>query len=552
MNRWLKVGIVLVALLVAALAAVYFLVNANTFRPLLESQMSTALGRKTTLGHLSFSPFSGSLVADDLQIADDPAYSSTPFLTAKQLRIGVAMRPLIFSRKLVVESFTAESPDIHLVRGAAGNWNFSSIGKNAASRAGNAQQESAFPDLSVGSIDIHDGRASVEFLAAPGQPQVPARVYDNVELSVQQFSFARQFPFSVSASLPAQGKVAVTGTAGPINQQNAAMTAFHAKVTITHLDPVAAGFLDPSAGVSLLADVDASVASDGQRLTSSGTAHLQHLRLVKSGAPTPNPVNLTYDIAQSLNSDDGQIHSATVQTGAVALHIAGTYQLVPKNPVVNVTVNGQGMPIDQLQALIRSAGVHLPNGSVLQGGTMNLAMAVSGPANNLVITGPLELDNTRLAGFDIGSRISGLAALGGIKTGDATDIHTLRLNLHSSSAGIATDNIYADMPAVGQATGSGTVSPAGALDYNLVVKVNTAQGLGKAGVGLLTKLNGFAGSTAQSAAANGVPMRVTGTASNPVITADVSGLMKRNVNAIFGTGKKGSAGSLLQGLFGKR
>ncbi len=50
-----------------------------------------------------------------------------------------------------------------------------------------------------------------------------------------------------------------------------------------------------------------------------------------------------------------------------------------------------------------------------------------------------------------------------------------------SKAGTEATNIYANLPALGESTGSGTVSPAGALNFRMVAKVTTAQGLGKAG-----------------------------------------------------------------------
>ena len=79
----------------------------------------------------------------------------------------------------------------------------------------------------------------------------------------------------------------------------------------------------------------------------------------------------------------------------------------------------------------------------------------------------------------------------------------------------------------------------------MIAKVNTAQGLGKAGVSLLTKLNSTAGTAGKSAAATGIPINITGTADNPVITADVSGLVKANATQILQ--KTG-----LSALFGKK
>ena len=69
-----------------------------------------------------------------------------------------------------------------------------------------------------------------------------------------------------------------------------------------------------------------------------------------------------------------------------------------------------------------AAAVRMPNGSVLKGGTLSLNLAVHGQAKALAISGPIALANTRLVGFDVGSKIHGIAALSGVKTGDRRNL----------------------------------------------------------------------------------------------------------------------------------
>jgi AsmA protein len=57
--------------------------HVNQFRPTLEGDLASALGRRVTIGHLRVAFLSGGISVDDISIADDPAFSSTPFLTAK-------------------------------------------------------------------------------------------------------------------------------------------------------------------------------------------------------------------------------------------------------------------------------------------------------------------------------------------------------------------------------------------------------------------------------------------------------------------------------------
>ena len=71
---------------------------------------------------------SGSVSAEDLSIADDPAFSKDPFIRAKSLKVGVEVMPLIFSKTLHVTDITLDKPEIALLRDASGKWNFSSLG----------------------------------------------------------------------------------------------------------------------------------------------------------------------------------------------------------------------------------------------------------------------------------------------------------------------------------------------------------------------------------------------------------------------------------------
>ena len=104
-KRWVKPVIAAAVLVIAVLAMIPFFVNADTFRPKIQVDLSSSLGRAVTMGHISLSLFTGSLVARDISIADDPAFATTPFLVAKELRIGVALGPLIFHRSVQITNF---------------------------------------------------------------------------------------------------------------------------------------------------------------------------------------------------------------------------------------------------------------------------------------------------------------------------------------------------------------------------------------------------------------------------------------------------------------
>src|ERR1700741_3062643 len=102
MKKTLKIVLIVVGVLVVVVLVAPFLISVNQFRPTIEEKASAALGRKVQLGNISLSLISGSLSAENLSIGDDPKFSSSPFLTAKSLNVGVEIVPLVLSKRLKV------------------------------------------------------------------------------------------------------------------------------------------------------------------------------------------------------------------------------------------------------------------------------------------------------------------------------------------------------------------------------------------------------------------------------------------------------------------
>ena len=144
MKRFLRIVAIIVAVLIVAIVALPFLIDINTFRPKLESELTDVLGRQVKVGNLSLALLSGGLSADDISIADDPQFSRTPFVQAKSLSVGVEMIPLIFSRQLNVTDITLNQPQISLVKSENGEkWNFSSLGTSNAAPVQTAESHEA-------------------------------------------------------------------------------------------------------------------------------------------------------------------------------------------------------------------------------------------------------------------------------------------------------------------------------------------------------------------------------------------------------------------------
>jgi AsmA protein len=677
--------------------------NADSFRARIESTLTKSLGRKVSIGKLDLSVWTGGLVATNATVADDPAFSTQPFIQADSVKIGVDILPLVLSKQVRIRGFSLLSPKVQLLRAANGSWNYSTIGKTG-STAQDADTKQAFPDLTVGHITVENGRFTVGMQpAAGGAAAAPARVYDQVNLEAKDFGFKNSFPFTVSAHLPGDGTVDLKGNAGPINPQDASETPFSGQLEMKHIDPLAAGFVDasdgitglvgdmvldaswngqqmhvakllvdtpqltvvrsntpkppaptaanpegatmlqnlsvddaqikngsmtlktagqpgaavyqqlnaqitnltpktsspfnvsgqlpgggsvsangkigpfnqannaatpldaqvtlkhvelgasgilpPDAGIGGIADLQAQVQSNGQTLNATGSSQIAGIKLAKDGQPSAKPVQVQFTIAQNEQAMTGEVQRGTFTVGRATITMSGTYQASGPTTAINLKVNGNGVPIDDLVAFLPALGVRLPQGSQLKGGTLTTGLTVSGSTASPVISGPVRLDNTQLAGFDLGSKLQTLSQLTGGKlgsaTGSGTNIRSLSMNIREAGGALQTDNIALDVTGVGTATGAGNVSAAGALNYNVVLKLtglaagspgnNAPAAGGKAGLlgGLAGMIPGGAGGAAGlgsiggiagAVLRNGIPVAIGGTTSNPTFTPNMRAL----------------------------
>jgi AsmA protein len=555
----LKILAIVVVVLIVIVVALPFFIDANLFRPRLESELSGALGRQVKVGNLSLSLLSGGVIADDISIADDPAFSSSPFVKASSLKVGVQLMPLIFSKSLEVTDLTLNQPQINLVRSQDGErWNFSSLGNKTTPAAKTAEPAKAAesakpapsakpaagetapssnPNLSVAKLAVTDGRLTVSRARSDERP----RVYDKVTIEGSNFSFASSFPFKVTANLPSGGTLKLDGHAGPINPDNAALTPLQAKVSIQQMNLATSGFIDPASGIAGIADFDGTLTSDGHEAKASGTLKASKLQVVQKGSPAGKPVELQFAVANDLVKQTGDVTRGDVSMGKAVAHLTGTYNAHGKVTEVNLKLNGEGMPVDDLEAMLPALGVVLPPKSQLKGGTLNTNLAITGPVDKLVTTGTVKLQNSALAGFNLGSKLSAISALSGKNTGNDTTIQNFSSDVRVAPDGTKADNINLTVPAIGVLTGAGTVSPSNALNFKMAANLSG---------GTVTSVTQMAGLGGKGGT---IPFFIQGTTSDPKFVPDVKGMAGSALQqALQGnTGKKSPASSVMD-LFKKK
>jgi AsmA protein len=371
----------------------------------------------------------------------------------------------------------------------------------------------------VNELKIVNGSAALSSVPAAGKPFACS----DVNLTVKQLSFTQSFPVELSLKVAGGGSLSLKGTAGPVAQNDTSLTPFQATLDLKHFDPLAAGAVEPSVGISMLADFNAQVTSSGGNLTTTGKIAATQLKLARNGSPAPNPVDIDFNLSDNLSSRTGQVNDIAVHTGAVAVHITGDFRHDGTEAVLNLHLSAPNLPVDQV---------------------------ITGPVNATVISGPVELDNSQLEGFDLGSKIQGMNPIGG--TSNGTEIQKLSADVNNSPQGTRFSNIDAEVPKIGSATGEGTVSPASELNFQLNAKIaglSAVSGVVNNGVNAVGGLLGKNSKPPSNSNSGGIPLTITGTASNPSIHVQMGKVLKNAASGIGSTAQKPA--KPLKGIFGK-
>jgi len=570
MSRTLRNVLIAVGVLVVILVVVPFLIPVNHFRPTIEEKASAALGRKVQVGDLSLSLLGGALTAKDLSIGDDPKFSPSPFLTAKSLSVGVEMVPLIFSKQLNVTGISIDEPQVTLLKNPAGDWNYSSIGGSGSGGAARpdakqAPAGSSAPDVSVKKLELKDGKIVLGTTSSPKRT-----TYDKVNVTASDFSLNSKFPVTVTAALPGGGDVKLEGQVGPMDKSDTTLTPVDAKLKVSNLNLATAGFLDPSLGLGGLVDLDTTLANqDGFALT-NGTVKLSKALLVQGGSPAGVPLNVNYSTKYDLRRNSGVLNPSTVKIGSATAKLNGTYSSQGEATVVDLKLAGDGMSAKDLEAFLPAVGVNLPKGASLSAGTLSTNLNIKGPTNKLVTDGTIGLFNGKLEGFDLGSKMSAVSALAGLKTGKDLEIEKMTSNVHMAPNGLRAENFLAVVPSVGNLAGGGTLDSKNNLDFKMAATLTGGAigAMGSAGAGVSGALGGALGGNKSGGCKGGtttIPFMIQGTASDPKFVPDVggvaAGMMKSQLGCAGGSlaevGKTGGqtpvdAAKSLGGLFGKK
>jgi autotransporter translocation and assembly factor TamB len=220
-----------------------------------------------------------------------------------------------------------------------------------------------------------------------------------------------------------------------------------------------------------------------------------------------------YDLAHN----SGNISDTEIKCGKATARLSGAFNRQGDALSLKINLHGPGMPVQDIKALLPAFGVTLPKGASLEGGTLDVNMLSEGILDKLVSTGTVELSKSRLAGYDLGIKLSAIATLAGIKPSRGTEIEKFSSDMRFSPEGIQVSKMQLIVPDLGELSGAGKVSSYQALDFKMSANLKPA-GLIGAGLSRFTKSDSMR-----------VPFFIRGTASDPKFVPDVKNAAKQTI-----------------------
>jgi AsmA protein len=276
------------------------------------------------------------------------------------------------------------------------------------------------------------------------------------------------------------------------------------------------------------------------------------------------PVTVDFDTSYDLRKFAGVLHPSILKIGSAAAQLKGTYENGGDSAVLNIQLDAKDMPAKDLEAFLPALGIILPQGSSLQAGTLNANLHLAGRTDRIVTTGDVGLFNGKLAGFDLGSKMSAISSLAGVKTGKDLEIEKLTTNLRMAPDGLQASDFIAVVPSMGSLAGDGTIDAKKNLNFKMAATLTTTAGTLASPVsgaaGILGKMTGGGSGCSKGTT---VPFQIEGTTAEPRFVPNVGGIAKGMLKSqlgcagstVAGPAEKipaGSAVDAIGGLFHKK
>jgi AsmA protein len=520
----------IVAVLIAAVIALWLMVNPNDYKGRIEAAVRSSTGRDLSLSgniHLAIFP-SIALKLGPASLGNPPGFSSSePFASLQSVSLRVHVIPLLH-HQLDVGRIEIDGLDLRLLKNARGQGNWSMpAGKQAAP----APREPA-SQMTLGGIAgvvVKNSRVSYQDMTADRvnidighvATGVPVSVKWNLNLTTA--GGARPIALSGNATLEYDAKTAqLSGLDARVDDStlkgNAAVTnlttgAMNFDLAIDQID--LDRYLGSTSKSKATAPAPAPTVAQGQQQTELPTSALKTLQLngkLAIGSATVYGMKLS-QVEVGISANGGVLRLSPVSaklydgtsTGDVTLDAHGTI------PVLHLNENLTGIQVQPLLTdfakLNRVAGRGNVTLDVTARGNTTAALTSSLDGRAAV-----NLTNGAIQGFDLWSAVNSAVALAqrhSIPTkggGNSTPFDTFKASADLTN-GVATtkdlDIASGDLRVTGQGTANLTTE---AVDYRVNAAVLQGPGTG--------------------AALANIPLLITGTMKSPSVRPDTQALVK--------------------------
>jgi uncharacterized protein involved in outer membrane biogenesis len=202
-----KRALAVLALIAAAAVAVVSTISVvvHKRRAEVKQELTTLLGHDITFDSMTASLWGGvGFSVKEFRIADNPRFAATPFVHARELRLGMSIWHLLLGR-FVINSLTFFQPEFQIITNEDGFLNVAALARRNQEltafprwRTSSTEKRSAPVNFLITRLKVIDGR--VEFIdrsvSAPAEMQI-----NNIELDVGGLDLTARARIKLTASL---------------------------------------------------------------------------------------------------------------------------------------------------------------------------------------------------------------------------------------------------------------------------------------------------------------------------------------------------------------
>ena len=412
---------VVVLAVVAAAAAVPFLVDTPRAQALIASSATQALGRPVKFTGVSVRVFPlPGVELRGLEVAEDPAFGPTPFVRLDTGHLELRLRPLLTGR-LEFGDLVLTRPVIALVRNPDGRWNFASLGAAQDTRAparggrGGGGGSGAAGGALASRVKVDKGLLTYEVRL--GRDAASTYRVEDLDLTLTGGGAALQFE---GAARVKPGDLDVKITSGRVGLNGARAfgeASVAAQVTVSGKDvgEIVAAAAGPTPALSgpikgILA-VSGTVASP----RAAGVVELSSLKVTQTNPQCPEPKRRTLGLGPvKVNTlwEDGTFRGHPLSTslgqGVLTAHV--TAPLVGAMLVQLSDLAVRALPLDKLLVDFLCPG-YAVTGPLDLTGTVTLRPA--DPWKTLAGAGQLKIGPGKVVGSQALGLLGGVARVGG-------------------------------------------------------------------------------------------------------------------------------------------